>query len=415
MSKENPVIAVDMTGTDLYVPKGNKDPEHKNFGLSEAKAIRAILKKDLFPEVKFICVGCRERIEEVLGKGLVSSDRITIVDAPLRIDSNASFLKDRKKFIGEDAATEVAHNLAKEGEADAVISGGNTAFNIYFGTHKSEMCIPVDDDREVKIKPALGISMQNRGVENKFCVLLDVGATLPDEEDIAKNVRTLLGNTILGLAFYKAEAKRRGVENDDPEVKQINIGEESRKGLKRVRRTHSKLEKSKINYGGMVEPDNFWEEGKATDINVTDGWTGNIMIKQFKGTLKAVKEACMEYARKLLYPFICLLGIKKPVKRFIPGGAAVLLGTRRNFIKFHGSSSPKVVIEAIRRSIDFVKEDILAKTEEEIRNLSPEILSLLADERKAKKSSSEKAASTRSPFPRPGHLQSPPRQPGLQG
>ena len=173
------------------------------------------------------------------------------------------------------------------------------------------------------------------------------------------------------LGSYYAE-KVLGVER--PRVGLLNIGAEESKGDELRRETYRKLKEAgaagQLNFVGNVEAKEAMMG--ACDVIVSDGYSGNIMLKSIEGTgklmakeLKAVlmKSAGTKLAALLLKS--ALTGFKKMLDPNEVGGTA-LLGISRPVVKAHGSSNEVAFCNAIRQAAEVAQSGIIADIEANI-------------------------------------------------
>ena len=181
---------------------------------------------------------------------------------------------------------------------------------------------------------------------------------------------TPIGNET-DLGSYYAE-KVLGVER--PRVGLLNIGAEESKGDELRRETYRKLKEAgaagHLNFVGNVEAKEAMMG--ACDVIVSDGYSGNIMLKSIEGTgklmakeLKAVlmKSAGTKLAALLLKS--ALTGFKKMLDPNEVGGTA-LLGISRPVVKAHGSSNEVAFCNAIRQAAEVAQSGIIADIEANI-------------------------------------------------
>jgi len=244
----------------------------------------------------------------------------------------------------------VAIDLVKSGDADAFVTAGNTGaamVTAYFRMGK------IKGIRRPALAPVFPTATGS-------CVVMDVGAN-PDCKP-----RNLVEFAIMGSIYAE---KVRGVTN--PKVGIISNGEEAGKGSSLVRETFPLLQKTDINFTGNVE-------GKGVingevDVAVTDGFTGNVMLKSSEAVAKLltdkIKEAVMggniltKIGGLLIKP---ALGEVKEMLDPSDVGAAPLLGVKGLVFIGHGSSNANAIKNAIRVAKEAAEADILTSIQEAI-------------------------------------------------
>jgi glycerol-3-phosphate acyltransferase PlsX len=207
-------------------------------------------------------------------------------------------------------------------------------------------------------RPALTVQVAVPGRTGPPTILLDVGA------NTEARAGDLVQFAYLGAAFSQAVL---GVER--PRVALLSVGEEAKKGSNDVVAAHEELAGSDaIDFRGNVEGRDVL--GDAADVIVTDGFTGNVVLKTLEGTAKAVAGAVGDAARSNpLAMFGGLLlrtalgGLRQEMDPDNTGGA-ILLGLRGVAVVGHGSSGPDGIANAIRLAARAVDVDAVSRTGE---------------------------------------------------
>jgi glycerol-3-phosphate acyltransferase PlsX len=192
-------------------------------------------------------------------------------------------------------------------------------------------------------------------LDGKTRILLDVGANLE-----------LRSEHILQLAQYATIYMRevRGIER--PLVGLMNIGTEPGKGRELEKETYELLEANPhVNFHGNVEGKEILSS--PCDILITDGFTGNMLMKAFEGTVRAVgdffkTEIKKSFARKIGYLF--MRGVFDKFKKKFSAdeiGGANLFGVDGVIVKAHGSSDGYAFSNAIAQARKTVRGDVIAK------------------------------------------------------
>lgn len=207
-------------------------------------------------------------------------------------------------------------------------------------------------------RPALALQLPMPGRADRPLLLLDVGANAE-----ARAV-DLVQFAYLGSAFSAAVLR---VER--PRVALLSVGEEQSKGSAEVVEANSRLtDASGIEFLGNVEGRDLM--GETADVVVTDGFTGNVVLKTIEGTAKAVADAVRAAARSgaraavggtLLRP--ALGALRRQLDPDATGGA-ILLGLRGVAVVGHGSSGPEGIANAVRLAARAVDERAVDRTAE---------------------------------------------------
>jgi glycerol-3-phosphate acyltransferase PlsX len=245
----------------------------------------------------------------------------------------------RKK---KDSSMHVGMRLVKDGEADAFVTAGNTGGVLAVATLHTLRRI------QGILRPALGVVFP---IEERP-MLIDNGANADCKPEY------LLQFGIMGSLYVE---RVLGIEN--PKVALLSNGEEEGKGNTLIKETIPLMEDSGLNYIGNIEPKEFMR-GQA-DIAVTDGFTGNLVMK----TAEAIAAYMSDLIRDEMYkgPRTIVGGLlARPAfarvrKRLDPNevGGAPLLGVNGVVIIAHGRSNDFAIKQAIRQARLAVEKDVV--------------------------------------------------------
>ncbi len=283
-------------------------------------ALRA--KKEL--GVELLLVGREEAIREILTQENAEMAGIEIVDARevISMEDDPSTATRRKK----DSSMAVALNLLKDERGDAVVSAGSTGALLTGATLTVKR---IKGIRRAALAPVLPAG--EHGV-----MLIDCGANVECTSEY------LLQFAYMGSFYAK---KLMGCEN--PRVGLLNVGTEDTKGGELQHQTFALLkqahEEGRINFIGNVEGTGVFN-GSA-DVIVTDGFTGNVLLKGTEGVIKymmkALKGVFYSSTKNKLAALVLkqdLAAMKKSMDVNEVGGTA-LVGISKPVIKAHGSSN----------------------------------------------------------------------------
>ncbi|HEX8702026.1 MAG TPA: phosphate acyltransferase PlsX [Myxococcaceae bacterium] len=287
------------------------------------------------PHVHALLVGDREQIDSVLADTKHSAERISVQHATeyVGMDEKPGEALARKK----NASVSVAARLVAEGEAQALVSAGNTGAGVLACSRHFQLIPGVRRAALAAVYPTRG----TRGAkEDPFSLILDVGATV---EATAEDLVTF---AVMGSAYARIVSK-----NERPKVALLSNGVEPQKGPPRVVEAHTKLSSmAGLNFVGNVEG---VEIPKGTvDVIVTDGFVGNVCLKMLEGVHETVVElARYAYKEKLRWRAgLAMLssGIQriKDITDWEQYGGAPILGFDRIFIKAHGRSKARAITNA---------------------------------------------------------------------
>ena len=300
-------------------------------------------------DVGIILVGKKEVISALLGDTEMKG--IEIVDARdvISMEDDPSTATRRKK----DSSMAVALNLLKEDSGDAVVSAGSTGALLTGATLTVKR---IHGIRRAALAPVLPAG--EHGV-----MLIDCGA------NVDCTAEYLLQFAYMG-SFYASKL----MKCDNPRVGLLNIGTEDTKGGDLQHQAFELLsranEEKRINFVGNVEGTGVFS-GEA-DVIVSDGFSGNILLKTAEGVIKyMMKELKGVFYKSFLNKLAAgvlkndLQTMKKSLDVNEVGGTA-LIGICKPVIKAHGSSNANSIFAAVRQAIEFYDSGIISDIEKNI-------------------------------------------------
>jgi phosphate acyltransferase len=235
-----------------------------------------------------------------------------------------------------------AVRAVREGNADAVVSAGNTGAMLAAGLLELRRIPGV-------MRPAIAIPILTKRGPSVF---LDAGANADARPE------HLLQFATMGSVFAEEVLGLR-----EPTVRLLSIGEEREKGNQLTLEAHELLAASDLNFGGNAEGRDILEG--AGDVLVTDGFTGNVALKTVEGTiltlLAALREEITATAGGRLGGLLIRPAAKRLRRRLDPDahGGAYLLGLRGLAVIAHGNSSRTAIANAIRLAARGVEHDVV--------------------------------------------------------
>lgn len=285
-------------------------------------------------------VGDEILILNAFGEKDLSMDKIEIVDAPNYItmeDSAMSVVREKNT-----SSMNVGLKMLAEGKGDAFVSAGNTGALLAGATFIV---------RRIRgLRAAIGTILPLA----KPVLLVDSGAninvTAENLEQFAK----------MGSIYME---RLHGIKN--PTVGLLNNGAEPTKGTDLHREAYQRLSESDVNFIGNIEGRDI--PFAKSDIVVTDGFTGNVVLKMTEGfgkfMIDQLKELFMTNYASKASAFILKGTLKAFKKKFDASeyGGAPLLGISKPVIKAHGSSDAKAVKNAIKQAIYYVNTGIIVE------------------------------------------------------
>src|SRR5262249_48425971 len=299
------------------------------------------------PPIHALLVGDREAINAALAETRHSGERISVQHARefVAMDEKPSEALASKP----DASVAIAAQLVAEGEADAIVTSGNTGAGILACARRFKLIPGVRRAALAAVYPTRRL----HGVkEDPFSLILDVGAT------VDATAEDLLAFAVMGASYAKIIAK-----NPTPSVALLSNGTEALKGPSRVVEAHRLLKgMEELRFIGNVEGVAI-PKGTA-DVIVCDGFVGNICLKMLEGVHETVVElAQYAYKSKLRWRAgLAMLssGIRriKEVTDWQQYGGAPVLGFDRVFIKAHGRSKARAIANAGKVAAKAVSADL---------------------------------------------------------
>ncbi|PLR77602.1 phosphate acyltransferase [Bacillus sp. V3-13] len=323
-------IAIDAMGGD-HAPK--------EIVLGAIKAIEA------YRDIHITLVGDEAKINHYL----TSNERIKIIhtdEVILGTDEPVKAVRRKKNASMVLAAQQVA-----DGAADGCISAGNTGALMAAGLFVVGRIDGIE-------RPALSPTLPTIGGEG--FLLLDVGANVDAKPE------HLLQYAIIGSVYSE---KVRGVKN--PRIGLLNIGTEEKKGNELAKKAFDMISAADLNFIGNVEARDLLDG--VADVVVTDGFTGNMVLKTIEGTastvFKMMKAALTgslksKLAAAVLKPDLVQLKNKMDYSEY---GGAGLFGLKAPVIKAHGSSDANAVFHAIRQTREMIAKDVSGTIKNAIR------------------------------------------------
>jgi glycerol-3-phosphate acyltransferase PlsX len=301
-----------------------------------------------FPDVQITLVGDENKIKTYL----TNSERIEIIhteEVILGTDEPVRAVRRKKNASMVLTAQQVA-----DGFADACISAGNTGALVAAGLFVVGRIEGID-------RPALSPTLPTLGGEG--FLLLDVGANADAKPE------HLVQYGIMGSIYSE---KVRGIAK--PRVGLLNIGSEEKKGNELTKKAFDLLKNADINFIGNVEARDLLDG--VADVVVTDGFTGNMVLKTLEGTalsvFKMLKSALMSSLKTKLAAAVLkpnLLELKNKMDYSEYGGAG-LFGLKAPVIKAHGSSDANAIYNAIRQTREMVQNDVSGLIKTSVVNLT---------------------------------------------
>lgn len=295
-----------------------------------------------------VLVGDEEKIKGEAIKNNVSIENMQIVHAPDVIsmeDAPTDILKSKN-----NSSMAVGLRLLAQGEGDAFVSAGNSGALCVGAT------LIVKRIKGVKRCAFAPVIPKSNG----FFMLIDSGANVECRPEMLKQFG------IMGSIYMK-----NVMTVANPRVGLVNVGTESTKGDELRFEAFNLLKDSNINFIGNIEAREI--PADCADVVVTDGFTGNVILKFYEGMAKEmfnkfknifIKDFKNKLASAVLMPDIREMKKHLDYKEY---GGAPLIGISKSVFKAHGNSDAKTFKNAIRLAGEYTKRNIVKLISESIK------------------------------------------------
>lgn len=288
-----------------------------------------------------ILVGDPARISAHIPGHTPSNVHIHPASEVVEMDDKPTEALRRKK----DSSIVVATNLVKEGQAEAMVSAGNTG---------AATAASVLAWRQVKgvHRPAIASPFPNH---HGHFILLDAGAS-PDVEP-----EHLVEFGTMGVAYAK-----RVMQRPEPRVHLLNIGEEPGKGNAFAKEAFRLMSEHSW-FAGNIEGKDMFRQ--PCDVVVCDAFVGNIVLKTAEGVgefiLREIKDAVPSGISRLAY--LPLKKVLQPLRKkvdYTEYGGSPLLGLNGLCIICHGRSNERAIMNAILQAASAIEHGLVAAIKE---------------------------------------------------
>ncbi len=292
--------------------------------------------------VQIILTGSEDKIKKCAADNGISLEGMEIVHTDEVFDIH----EEPNQIIksGKNTSMAIGMQLLAEDKGDAFVSAGSTGALVMGATFIVKRIKGIKRVAPSPVLPA----------DKGSFILLDAGANTECRPDM------LVQFAVMGSAYAE---KVMGVKN--PKVALLNIGAEDTKGRELEIETYKLLKESGLNFAGNVEARDL-PKGEY-DVVVTDGFTGNIVLKLYEGMGSF-------FAKKMkwifsgagvlgaLFSMGKIKGFKKQMDYRETGGSA-LMGVKKPVIKAHGSSDATAFFNAVRQAKQCVDGKVIESIE----------------------------------------------------
>ncbi len=331
-------IILDAMGSDKY-----PDPEI----LGSVEAVK-ILKEEI------VLVGNEEILRPKLEQVSPKNPLISITHAPEVVEMWDKPVESARQKPNNSMA--VGIQLVKENKGQAFVTAGNTGGAMFNALRVLGRIKGVQ-------RPALTTLFPTR---KEKCIVLDIGANADCRPEFLLQF-AIMGNIYAQIVLGKS----------NPRIGLLSNGEEASKGNELVKETYKLLETSGLNFIGNIEGKELF--GGDADVVVTDGFTGNVMIKSSEAVAKLItdtlKQELMSSLRTKIGALLAKPAFSKIKSLIDPSeiGAAPLLGIDGLVFVGHGRSDAKAITSALLLASSAIHNDLLSHLRKDIsKNLSEE-------------------------------------------
>lgn len=292
------------------------------------------------PDLGVLLVGDRQAVEaEVVRQAGAVPDTIEIVHAPERISSDEDGA--RAVRAKPESSVALACRLVGEGRAQAAVSAGHTGAMLAAATLYMRRVPGV-------IRPAIAVVIPSARGQ---VVLLDAGASAearPEHYPQYAMMGRLFSQDVLGVP--------------EPTVGLLSIGEEEGRGNEVVQAAYALL-RDTPGFVGNVEGRDI--NRGVSDVVVTDGFTGNVVLKALEGAAWYLMTEMRSAVTRTLPGRVGALLVRPSLRRMRQrvdpenSGGAYLLGVRGLAVIAHGNSSGRGIANAVRLAAQGAREDLV--------------------------------------------------------
>lgn len=309
----------------------------------------ANIARQRFPNVRFLMFGREGEVRPLLDRFKKLAPITTLVHSDDVVSS------EEKPSValrsGRKSSMRLAINAVSAGEAQGIVSAGNTGALMAMAKFVLKTVPGID-------RPAIASFFPTLKGES---AMLDLGA------NVHCDARNLVDFAVMGNVFARTILGRL-----EPTYALLNVGSEEGKGHEALWEASNILRATPLpgHFAGFVEGDDI--TAGTVDVIITDGFTGNIALKTAEGTARLVNEYLRRTFRASLFAQIGYLlarrALMKLRKRVDPRryNGAIFLGLNGITVKSHGGTDAIGFANAIGVAVDMAKEDVAKRIAEDI-------------------------------------------------
>ena len=299
-------------------------------------------------------VGQEATIRKVIMENKICDNNIQIVDAPDIItmkDNPGDIIRSKK-----DSSMACGLRLLANGDGDAFVSAGNSGALVMGST------TIVKRIHKIKRPAFAPVIPQSEG----FFMLIDCGANVECKPQMLEQF------AVMGSIYMEKVMKIKS-----PRVGLANVGTEDHKGGALQKDAFALLKNNNnINFVGNIETRDIPND--VADVVVSDGFTGNIILKTYEGVASTIinmlkgmfkKNIKTKLAAAMVYSD--MKDMKKTLDYNEYGGAPII-GLKAPVFKAHGSSNANTFKNAIKLLIEYVNGNVVSEISTALKNMDPE-------------------------------------------
>lgn len=310
--------------------------------IGPAVTVNAGIDAAIDQDVRVLLVGDEARILHEIGNRSFPAHLVDIIHAPEQVSMEDEAVSAVRRK--SNASMPVGILKLRSGEADAFVSAGNTGAVVASsvvglgripGVHRPGIAIPISTSSDP-------------------LMLIDAGALVdPRPEHLWQHAR-------LAAAYSRVVMKK-----SDPEIGLVNNGAERNKGNALTRQAFDLLSADKdLRFVGNVEPRDL--ATRPCDVLVTDGYTGNVILKTGEGVMTILEESFRREFKRHWYTALLAMLLKPALKRagktldYRETGGAPLLGVNGLVMIAHGGSDTFAIKSAVRSAAIAGRLDLMS-------------------------------------------------------
>ncbi|MDD2445475.1 MAG: phosphate acyltransferase PlsX [Clostridia bacterium] len=308
-------------------------------------------------DLNIVITGKQKELNECLNKLNYSGDRIEIVNANTVISCDEENPAKLIRSMPDSSIVVALDILNKRNDIDALISAGSTGAILSGGILKVGRIKGVS-------RPGLAPSLPTK-ISNKSVLLIDCGANA-DCKPI-----NLCHFAIMGSVYYSSM-----YDVEKPRVALLNVGVEEAKGNILTKDTFQMLKKMPINFVGNVEARDCLSGDY--DVLVTDGFSGNLILKSIEGTISFILDNLKETIKSSFFSKLGYLFMRKSFNKlknsldYKQYGGSQFLGCKKPIFKAHGNSDAISILITIKQAVRVANKNTNDKIEKIISSLNIE-------------------------------------------